>query len=117
MTTDASCIFCKIGKGEMNAKVVHETDDVIAFEDINPAAPKHVLVIPKEHIPTVNDIRPEHHALVGKLYEAAQHVAGQQGCKDGGYRLVMNCGEAAGQSVWHIHLHVLGGRGFSWPPG
>jgi histidine triad (HIT) family protein len=117
MATDPSCVFCKIAKGELPAKVVHQTERVVAFEDLNPAAPCHVLVIPKEHIRTVNDIEPEHYALVGELFAAAKEVAALKGCVDSGYRLVMNCGEAAGQSVWHIHLHVLAGRDLEWPPG
>jgi histidine triad (HIT) family protein len=117
MATDPSCIFCRIALGDLPAKVVHRTERVVAFEDLNPAAPCHVLVIPNEHIRTVNDIAPEHHALMGELFAAAKEVAALKGCVDGGYRLVMNCGEAAGQSVWHIHLHVLAGRDLEWPPG
>lgn len=115
--TDESCLFCKFATKQIPTKVVHETDDTLAFEDINPQAPCHVLVIPKAHIRTIDDIKPEHEALIGKLFTTAQAVVKQKGCREEGYRVVMNCGEAAGQSVWHIHLHVLGGRDFSWPPG
>lgn len=114
---DPNCIFCKLASKQIPTTVVHETDDVFAFEDTNPQAPCHVLVIPKAHIATVNDIEPSQEALVGKLFTAAQEVVKKKGCREGGYRLVMNCGESAGQSVWHIHLHVLGGRSMSWPPG
>ncbi len=114
---DPDCLFCKFVSKQLTTTIVHETDDTLAFEDINPQAPCHVLVIPKEHIPTVDDIEPAQQALVGKLFTTAQAVVKKKGCRDEGYRLVMNCGEAAGQSVWHIHLHVLGGRPFHWPPG
>jgi len=89
----------------------------MAFRDVNPQAPMHVLVIPKTHIATVNDLTPENAALVGKLYLAAQQIAVDEGVAEPGYRMVMNCNPEAGQSVYHIHLHVLGGRPMSWPPG
>lgn len=113
----ADCLFCKIAAKQIPTTVVHETEQTLAFEDLHPQAPCHVLVIPKEHIATANDIAPEQEALVGQLFTAAQEVARKKGCYDSGYRLVMNCGESAGQSVWHIHLHVLGGRPLDWPPG
>jgi len=96
---------------------VFENEDVLAFRDVNPQAPLHVLVIPKTHIATVNDLTPEDAALVGKLYLAAQQIAADEGVAEPGYRMVMNCNPEAGQSVYHIHLHVLGGRPMSWPPG
>lgn len=115
--TDPDCLFCKIATKQLPTTIVCETDDTIAFEDLNPQAPCHVLVIPKAHIRTVDDIEASQQELVGKLFTTAQAVVKKKGCQQDGYRLVMNCGEAAGQSVWHIHLHVLGGRDFSWPPG
>lgn len=111
------CLFCKMINGEIKPDTVLETDSVLAFRDINPQAPTHVLVIPKQHISTINDLQPEHDALVGKLYQAAKDVAAQEGIAASGFRTVMNCGEGAGQSVFHIHLHVLGGRRMNWPPG
>lgn len=111
------CLFCKMIAGEIKPDVVLETDDVLAFRDINPQAPTHVLVVPKQHISTINDLEMDHEALVGKLYLAAKEVARKEGISESGYRTVMNCGEGAGQSVFHIHLHVLGGRKMKWPPG
>lgn len=111
------CLFCKMINGEIKPDVVLETNDVLAFRDINPQAPTHVLVVPKQHISTINDLEADHAALVGKLYLAAQEVARKEGIAESGYRTVMNCGEGAGQSVFHIHLHVLGGRKMKWPPG
>jgi histidine triad (HIT) family protein len=113
----ADCIFCKIASGDIPATIVYENDDVVAFEDLNPAAPCHVLCIPRQHIATVNDVEDEHTAVLGKLYTAAKEVAARKRVTEDGYRLVMNCGEGAGQSVFHLHLHVLGGRDFAWPPG
>ena len=111
------CLFCKIAAGEIPAELVYESDDVVAFRDINPQAPTHVLVIPRTHIATINDIEEDHRALVGSLYSAARQIAAEEGIAEAGYRAVMNCNEGAGQSVFHIHLHVLGGRPMSWPPG
>jgi histidine triad (HIT) family protein len=113
----ADCIFCKMASGAIKPATVHEDADVLAFRDINPQAPVHVLVIPKRHITTLNDLGPADAALVGKLYLAAQKVARELGVAEGGYRTVMNCNRDAGQSVWHIHLHLLGGRVMNWPPG
>ena len=111
------CLFCKIVAGEIPADIVYESDDAIAFRDINPKAPTHVLVIPRQHISTINDIAVEDEALVGKLFTVAREIASADGVAEDGYRVTMNCNEAAGQSVFHIHLHVLGGRQFDWPPG
>ncbi len=111
------CLFCKIVAGDIPADLVHETEDTIAFRDINPQAPTHILIIPRKHIATINDIADEDRALVGSLYTTARDVARQEGLAEAGYRVVMNCGEGAGQSVFHLHLHLLGGRGLSWPPG
>lgn len=113
----SDCLFCKMINGEIKPDTVLETDDVLAFRDINPQAPTHVLVIPKQHISTINDLDGKHAELVGRLYLAAQQVAKQEGIDQSGYRTVMNCQEGAGQSVFHIHLHVLGGRRMNWPPG
>lgn len=113
----SDCLFCKMVAGEISPDTVYEDDEVLAFRDINPQAPTHVLVVPKRHISTINDLGPDDAALVGKLYLAAQQVAAEDGIAEKGYRTVMNCNAGAGQSVFHIHLHVLGGRGMSWPPG
>lgn len=111
------CLFCKIINGDVPADVVYQDDDVLAFRDISPQAPTHVLVIPRKHIATLNDIQPDDAELVGKLYLAAQKIAADEGIAEPGYRAVMNCNAGAGQTVFHIHLHVLGGRNLSWPPG
>ena len=113
----ADCLFCKIASGEIDANVIHETDDVIAFRDINPQAPTHVLIIPKRHIATINDVSADDAETVGKLYVAARDIAAAEGIAEPGYRAVMNCNAAAGQTVFHIHLHLLGGRDLGWPPG
>lgn len=111
------CLFCKILAGEIPADIVYESDTAIAFRDINPKAPTHVLIIPRKHIATINDITAEDESLVGSLYTAARQIAEREGFSEEGYRVVMNCNEAAGQTVFHIHLHLLCGRAFSWPPG
>ncbi len=111
------CIFCKIASGEIPADIVHENDDVVVFRDLNPQAPMHLLAIPRQHIATINDLQPDHAGLVGKLYLAAKVAAADEGVAERGYRTVMNCGEEAGQTVFHIHLHILGGRPMQWPPG
>lgn len=113
----SDCLFCKMIQGEITPDTVLETDSVLAFRDINPQAPTHVLVVPKEHISTINDLDEKHGGLVGKLYLAAKEIAAKEGIEESGYRTVMNCQEGAGQSVFHIHLHVLGGRRMQWPPG
>ena len=103
-------LFLKIINREIPADIVYETDEVLAFRDIAPKAPTHILVIPKMHLRTANDIDPQHAELVGKLFLAAKELARQEGIADEGYRLVMNCNPAGGQEVYHIHLHLLGGR-------
>jgi len=115
--SEQDCLFCKIVDGEIPAEIIHESDSAIAFRDINPQAPTHVLIIPRRHISTINDLRAGDEELVGSLYLAAKEIAQHEGLKDDGYRVVMNCGEGAGQSVFHIHLHLLGGRSLNWPPG
>ena len=111
------CLFCKMVSGDIQPDVVFETDAVLAFRDINPQAPTHVLIIPKQHITSINDLQENDQATVGKLYTAAKHIAAEEGIDNTGYRVVMNCGEDGGQTVWHIHLHLLGGRHMTWPPG
>ncbi len=110
-------LFQKIADGEVDADMVYEDDRCIAFRDINPQAPVHVLVVPREPIPSINDLEEEHEALSGHLLTVASELAEELGVAEDGYRLVFNCGDAAGQSVDHIHLHLLGGRSLQWPPG
>ncbi len=113
----SECLFCKIRDGEIPAETVYEDDDVLAFNDVNPQAPVHVLVIPKKHISTVNDIDADDADIIGKMVLAAKHIANERKIAADGYRLVVNCNQNAGQTVFHIHLHLLGGRRMSWPPG
>jgi histidine triad (HIT) family protein len=110
-------LFLKIIEREIPADIVYETDDVLAFRDINPQAPTHILVIPKAPIRTTNELEAEHSELIGKLVLAATELASREGIAEDGYRLVMNCNRAGGQAVYHIHLHLLGGRQMGWPPG
>ncbi len=111
------CLFCKIAAKQIPAKIVYEDEKVVAFRDINPQAPVHLLVIPKQHLTTLNDVQAEHAALVGYMIVSAQRLAEAEGIADSGYRLVMNCNSDGGQTVYHIHLHLLGGRSMHWPPG
>lgn len=111
------CLFCKIRDGQIPSRIVYRDDVCLAFEDINPQAPTHVLFIPLKHIATVNDVTMEDRQLVGHLYTAAAKVAKERGHSERGYRLVMNCNEDAGQTVFHIHLHMVAGRPMGWPPG
>jgi histidine triad (HIT) family protein len=113
----ADCIFCKIAAGDIQAQVVFENDELLAFEDINPVAPVHILIIPKKHIETINDLTPADSELMGSMYLCAKNLASERGTAQSGYRTVVNCMSGAGQTVFHIHLHLLGGRGFQWPPG
>lgn len=115
--SDPSCLFCRLARGEIPSRRVLETDDVIAFHDIDPKAPVHVLVIPREHVASLDDLEERHAELVGKLHLAARDVAREEGLREKGWRVVTNVGEDAGQSVAHVHLHVLGGRTLGWPPG
>lgn len=110
-------LFLKIIDREIPADIIYEDDTVLAFRDINPQAPLHVLVIPKKHLRTLNDVRDEDEETLGRLLNVARKIAREEGVADDGYRVVMNCNEGAGQTVFHIHLHLLGGRQFSWPPG
>ncbi|WP_316365195.1 histidine triad nucleotide-binding protein [Candidatus Thiodiazotropha sp. CDECU1] len=113
----SDCLFCKFISGEIQPDKVYEDEEVLAFRDINPQAPTHILIIPKRHIATLNELESDDQALMGKLILTAQKVAEEEGIDSAGYRTVINCNEAAGQSVFHIHLHLLGGRTMQWPPG
>ena len=115
--TASDCLFCKIISEEIPAEIIYESPDAIAFRDINPQAPTHVLIVPRRHIATVNDLTNSDTDTVGQLFLAARDIAKQEGFAEDGYRVTMNCNAAAGQTVFHIHLHLLGGRNFSWPPG
>lgn len=110
------CIFCKIASGEIPAKKAYEDENVLAFYDLEPQAPVHILIIPKEHIASVNDITADNSAVVSKVFEAAAKIAKELNLKDG-YRIVTNCGKCAGQTVMHLHFHMMGGRDFGWPAG
>jgi histidine triad (HIT) family protein len=111
------CLFCKIRDGEISADIVFENDDVLAFNDVNPQAPIHIVIIPRKHISTVNEVAESDEVIMGKLFSAAKTIAAQQGVSDDGYRMVVNCNEKAGQTVFHIHMHLLAGRTMTWPPG
>ena len=116
-TEMTDCIFCKIASGEIKSDRVYEDDEIVAFRDLNPQAPTHVLLIPRRHIATTNDLTPDDAALIGRLTLAAKEIAEQEGIAGRGYRTVLNCNAEAGQSVFHIHVHLLGGRPMRWPPG
>ena len=113
----ADCLFCKMVSGAIKPDVVYENTEVLAFRDLNPQAPTHILVIPKRHIATLNDLGEEDTDLVGQLFLAAKEVARLAGINSSGYRTLVNCNAEAGQTVFHLHLHVLGGRQMHWPPG
>jgi histidine triad (HIT) family protein len=117
MTDQGDTVFCKIARGEVDSDLVYEDEYCKAFEDMNPQAPTHILVIPREHLTNLFDVDEEKAELVGRLTVAARKVAEQEGLEEDGFRLVVNNGAGVGQSVDHLHLHVLGGREFSWPPG
>jgi len=114
---DSSCIFCRIAAREIPADILHASDTVVAFRDANPQAPTHILVIPKEHIVSIATIEDRHADVLTDLFQAANHLARTEGIDASGYRLVTNVGPDAGQSVFHLHLHLLGGRPMAWPPG
>lgn len=111
------CLFCKMAKGEIKPDLVMETDELLAFRDINPQAPTHILVVPRKHISTLNDLTPADAGIIDKMVLAAREIAKLEGIAASGYRLVMNCNQGGGQTVFHIHLHLLGGRTMTWPPG
>lgn len=114
----SDCLFCRMVQGEIRPDVVYEDDDILAFRDINPQAPCHILIIPKRHIATLNDLDGEEdERLVGKIIMTARRLAADTGVAEAGYRTVFNCNRAAGQEVYHIHLHLLAGRSLGWPPG
>jgi histidine triad (HIT) family protein len=113
----SDCLFCKIIQGEIPSEKLFENEDVFAFRDISPVAPLHALIIPKQHVAMINDLEPQHNEMIGKLFLAAKQIAKQEGYSEDGYRTVMNCGEAAGQTVFHLHLHLIAGRDLIWPPG
>lgn len=117
MVSEADCLFCRIAAGEIPAKIVYETDRTLAFRDVNPQAPTHVLVIPKEHYPDAAALAEADDGLADDVFRAAHAVAEQEGIAGSGYRVVFNTGPEAGQTVFHVHGHVLGGRGMAWPPG
>lgn len=112
-----TCIFCKIASGEIPASRTYEDEDVIAFRDLHPQAPTHILIIPRKHIATINDLENSDAALIGKLFLAAKKIAADHGFAEHGYRVVMNTNHDGGQTVFHLHLHLLAGRTLHWPPG
>jgi histidine triad (HIT) family protein len=114
--TETSCIFCKISTREVPADILRETERVVAFRDLNPKAPTHVLLVPKEHIDSVADVEDRHGAMLADVMQSAAHLARTEGLEDG-WRVVTNVGPAAGQTVFHLHFHLLGGRQMGWPPG
>jgi histidine triad (HIT) family protein len=113
----ADCVFCRIAASDIPAQLIYQDDRVVAFRDLNPQAPVHVLLIPREHVVSVAESDAGHEPLFGSLFSAAREVARAEGVEQGGYRLVLNSGADAGQSVLHLHLHLLGGRRMTWPPG
>lgn len=115
--SEQDCLFCKIVNGDLAADIVYENDALVAFRDINPKAPTHILLIPRRHVATMNDMQDGDQSLAGELFLQAARIAADEGLADDGYRVVMNCNAAAGQTVFHIHLHLLGGRAMGWPPG
>ena len=115
--SNPDCIFCKIAAGDLDADIVYQSEELVGFRDLNPQAPTHVLIIPRRHISTINDITDSDAEVIGQLIFAAKEIAAQEGISEPGYRLTMNCNAGAGQSVFHVHLHLLGGRQFTWPPG
>ena len=114
---DAECVFCKIAAREIPAEILHESDTVVAFRDLNPNAPVHILLIPKEHIVSADAIEGRHGGVLADLMQAATHLANTEGVAESGWRLVTNVGPDSGQTVFHLHFHLLGGREMAWPPG
>ena len=117
MRTEANCLFCRIAAGEIPAQIVYRDERALAFRDINPQAPTHLLVIPLDHIASLDDADPAHEAVLGSLLLSVARVAAEQNLTETGYRTVINTGAGAGQSVFHLHAHIIGGRPLNWPPG
>ena len=115
--TNGDCLFCRIAAGQIPADIVHEDDLVVAFRDISPKAPTHLLLIPREHIESAMDLSDQDGPMLGRLFATAARLAGEAGLSERGFRLVTNSGAGAGQSVFHLHFHLLGGRSLGWPPG
>ncbi len=115
--TDENCLFCKIIKGEIPSAAVYENDEVYAFRDIEPQAPQHIIIVPKTHIASTNEIDEENSKVVGAVFAAAAKIARMEGFAENGYRIVNNCGNDGGQTVGHLHFHLLAGRSLQWPPG
>ncbi len=113
----SDCLFCKIATGEIPATIRYQDDLVVVFDDINPQAPTHLLLIPRQHIPTTLDLAAKDNALVGHIFQVAVKMATDLGFAEDGFRIVNNCNEAGGQTVWHLHFHLLGQRQLTWPPG
>jgi histidine triad (HIT) family protein len=113
----SDCLFCKIASGEIESEITYSDDQVVAFEDVNPQAPIHILIIPKKHISTMNDLEESDKKLMGHLFSIGSKIAKEKGIAEKGYRSVLNTNREAGQSVFHIHLHLMGGRPMGWPPG
>ncbi|MFQ5682471.1 MAG: histidine triad nucleotide-binding protein [Candidatus Binatia bacterium] len=111
------CLFCGIMDGKIKGELVYEDDSVAAFKDINPKAPVHILIVPRKHIATLLDVKDGDRDLIGDIFRVATQLARDQGISEDGFRIVLNCGSGAGQSVFHLHYHLLGGRSFTWPPG
>lgn len=112
-----SCLFCKIASGQLDTKLIYQDEHYVAFNDIAPQAPHHILIIPRKHIATINDITQEDHALIGNMMLIAKKIAHDLNIAEPGYRVLMNCNKNGGQAVYHIHFHLLGGRQMGWPPG
>ncbi|MEN8174353.1 MAG: histidine triad nucleotide-binding protein [Pseudomonadota bacterium] len=113
----SDCLFCKMAAGDIKPDIVFEDDEFLAFRDIDPQAPVHVLIIPRKHIATINDLGKDDAGLVGRMVLAAKKIAADEGIGEAGYRTLINCNAEGGQAVYHIHLHLLGGRRMGWPPG
>ena len=111
------CLFCKIAAGEMDTNFIYQDEEVVVFKDVNPKAPVHLLIVPKKHIADLNSLEAEDNQLVGHIYQIAKKMADEYDIAESGYRIVSNCGDDGGQTVYHIHFHLLGGRQMQWPPG
>jgi histidine triad (HIT) family protein len=115
--SENDCLFCRIARKEIPAEIVRSDSEVVAFRDINPQAPTHILIIPRKHIPSVAEMEEDEGGVLGNLFLAARDLAREEGVEEEGYRMVVNAGPAAGQTVFHVHMHLLGGRSMEWPPG